>query len=229
MKRQRLKGVSIVEFSFAMLVMIPLLLGTIGFGLRLLQQIQIVQLARDAGRMYARGLDFSQPGNQTTLATVGADLGLRTNGTGNAVVVLTTVTYIDVGMCQAAGKSLDGAGNPINCPNYRKWAFSQRLTVGNASIRTSNLGSPLTTGPSPVTVNSTTGKISLSDQVNNPGDVANFSSGNPFVNLTTASLNGGTLTTLPSGQMLYVTEAAAIGFTMSPYDNGGMMYAFNVF
>ncbi|MGD0773587.1 MAG: TadE family protein [Candidatus Solibacter sp.] len=229
MKRNRLKGVAIVEFSFAMLVMIPLLLGTIGVGFRLLQQMQTIQLARDAGRMYARGLDFSQPGNQTTLATVGADLGLKTDGTGNAVVVLTTVTYIDVGMCQAAGKSLDGSGNPINCPNYKQWVFSQRLTIGNASIHTSNLGSPLTTGPSPVTVNPTTGKISISDQVNNTGDVANFSSGNPFVNMTGGGLNGGVLNTLPSGQMLYVTEAAAMGFTMPPFANGGLMYAFNVF
>ena len=229
MKCHRLKGVAIVEFSFAMLVMIPLLLGTIAFGLRLLQQIQTIQLARDAGRMYARGLDFSQPGNKTTLATVGADLGLQTDGTGKAVVVLTTVTYIDVGMCQAAGKLLDGAGNPINCPNYRQWVFSQRLTIGNAAIHTSNLGSPLTTGPSPVTVNSTTGKISLSDQVNNSGDVANFSSGNPFVNMTTAGLNGGTLNTLPSGQLLYVTESAAQGFSMAPFSRSGLMYAFNVF
>jgi hypothetical protein len=29
--------------------------------------------------------------------------------------------------------------------------------------------------------------------------------------------------------MLYVTEAAAQGFTMPPFANGGLMYAFNVF
>lgn len=220
MKLNKRKGVAIVEFSFSMLVMIPLLLGTIGFGLRLLQQMQTVQLARDSGRMYARpGMDMSLPGNQTILATVGADLGLKTDGTGKAVLILTTVKYIDKGMCPQH----DVNGNPINCPNYQSWVFAQRLTIGNTSIRTSNLGSPLTTGPSPVTVNPTTGMISVTDQINNPGDVANFASGNPFVSTP------GTLSTLPSGQVLYVTEVAAQGFAMLPFATGGMMYAFNVF
>jgi hypothetical protein len=220
MKPNKRKGVAIVEFSFSMLVMIPLLLGTIGFGLRLLQQMQTIQLARDAGRMYARpGMDLSLPGNQTILATVGADLGLKTDGTGKAVLILTTVTYIDKGMCPQH----DAGGNPINCPNYQHWVFTQRLTIGNSSIRTSNLGSPLTTGPSPVTVNPTTGMISVTDQINNTGDQAVFASGNPFVS------SPGTLNTLPSGQVLYVTEVAAQGFAMLPFATGGMMYAFNVF
>lgn len=223
MKHNRLKGVAIIEFSFAMLVLVPLLLGTIGFGLRLIQSMQAIQLARDAGHMYARGLEFWQPGNKTILATLGADLGLKTTNTGNAVLILTTVTYIDKGMCQSAGKALDAGGNPIDCPNYRQWVFTQRLKVGNTALRTSNLGSPLATGPDPVLVNGTTGKITLDDQVNNPGDVASFASGNPFVGV------GGALNTLPSGQMLYITEAAALGFTMPPFANGGMMYAFNVF
>jgi hypothetical protein len=224
MKRNRVKGVAIIEFTFVMLVLVPLLLGTIGFGLRLIQSMQVIQLARDSGRMYARGLDFSQAGNKTTLATLGADLGLKTDGTGNAVLILSTVTYIDKGMCQSAGKLLDINGNPINCPNYKSWVFTQRLVIGKASIHTSNLGGPLTTGPDPVIVDATTGNISLDDQVNNTGDVATFTSGNPFV-----AAGGATLTTMPSGQVLYVTEAAAIGFTMSPYAGGGVNYAFNVF
>src|ERR1022692_1854927 len=89
MKRNRSQGVAIIEFSFAMLLIVPLLLGTIGFGLRLTQQMQTIQLARDGGRMFARGLDFSQPGNKTILATVGSGVGLQTDGTGNAVVILT--------------------------------------------------------------------------------------------------------------------------------------------
>ncbi len=215
MKRNRLKGVAIVEFSFSMLVMIPLLLGTIGIGLRLLQQMQTVQLARDAGRMYARpGMDLTQPGNQTILATVGADLGLKTDGTGKAVVILTTVKYIDKGTCPQH----DASGNPINCPNYKSWVFVQRITIGNSSIRTSNLGSP--TG---VTIDPTTQMISTNDQITTTSDQANFASGNPFVSTP------GTLDTLPSGQVLYVTEVAAQGFAMPPFARGGLMYAFNVF
>ena len=224
MKRKSRRGVAIIEFGFILLVLIPLFLGATGFGMRLTQAVQTVQLARDASRMYARGLDFSQPGNQTTLAQLGSDVGLKTDGTGNAVVVLTTVTYIDKGMCQAAGHSLDAGGNPINCTNYKKWAFTQRLTIGNSSLHGSNLGSPLTTGPNPVTVNATTGRISVSDQVDNAGDVATFAQGVPFVDPTTGSWN-----TMPSGQVLYITEAAAKGFVLPPFNSGGTVYAFNIF
>ncbi|HTS65939.1 MAG TPA: TadE family protein [Candidatus Acidoferrales bacterium] len=224
MKRKKRQGVAIVEFSFAMVVMIPLFLGTVGLGLRLIQSLRVAQLSRDADRMYARGLDFSQPGNKTTLASLGADVGLKTDGTGTAVVILTLVTYIDKGMCQSAGYPTDASGNPIGCPNWKKWVFAQRLVIGNSSIRTSNLGSPLTTGPDPVTVDSTTGKISLDDQVNNSGDRANFASGNPFVDTSDGDLN-----TLPSGQVLYVTEVAVPGFSMPPFAGANTVYSYNVF
>ena len=178
MKRNKLKGVAIVEFSFAMLVMVPLLLGTIGFGLRLLQQMQTVQLARDAGRMYARpGMDLSRPGNQTILATVGADLGLKTDGTGKAVLILTTVTYIDKGMCPQH----DVSGNPINCPNYKSWVFHPAPYHRKLQHSHQQPRQPADHRPRPVTVNPTTGMISSTDQINNPGDVATFASGNPFV------------------------------------------------
>src|SRR5260370_29377990 len=116
MKPNKLKGVAIVEFSFSMLVMIPLLLGTIGFGLRLLQQMQTVQLARDSGRMYSRpGRDMSLPGNQSILATVVADLGLKTDATGKAVLIPTTVTYIYTRMWP----NHDVHANPITSPHYK--------------------------------------------------------------------------------------------------------------
>jgi hypothetical protein len=224
MRDKKRQGVAIIEFSFVMVVLVPLLLGTVGIGLRLVQALRTQQLARDSGRMYARDLDFSQPGNKTILATLGAEVGLQTDGTGNSVLVLTTVTYIDKGMCQLDGYALDGAGDPIGCPNWKSWAFAQRLIIGNSSIRTSNLGSPLVTGPNPVTVNSTTGKISIHDQVSNRGDQAVFAMGNPFVNTTSQELN-----TLPTGQVLYVTEVAVTGFRLPPFATGDVVYAYNVF
>jgi len=39
MKRKNLQGVAIIEFCFAMLIMVPLLLGTIGVGIQLIQQM----------------------------------------------------------------------------------------------------------------------------------------------------------------------------------------------
>lgn len=222
MSRKRLQGVSIIEFCFIAIVLVPLLLGTTGVGLNMLRSLQTVQLARDAGHMYARGADFSTTGNQTILATLGSAVGLSaTAGSGNAVVILSTVTYVDKGACASDGK-VDKNGNPSGCTNYGQWVFTQRLTVGNSSIRTSNFGSPVTTGPNPVTVGSN-GKISLDDQVTKSGDVATFTGINPYANVN------GTVSGLPSGQVIYIAEAAANGFAMRPYMPNPMMYSFDMF
>ena len=199
-----------------MLVIIPLLLGTIACGLQLVQSMQTIQLARDAGRMYARRLDFGQPGNQTILANLGADLGLHIDGTGNAVVILSTVKYMDRTICPTGLAA---------CGNYQQWVFAQRLTIGNKNYRTSGLGSPLTAGPGKVTMDAA-GNIADADQRNNSNDRAYFNAvGNPFVN----ALDTGVLKDLPSGQILYISEAASKGFTMAPYATGGTLYAYNVF
>src|SRR4051794_23481701 len=93
-------GVAIAEFSFVMLVLVPLLLGTVVIGVNMVRSLQTVQLARDAGHMYARGVDFSQIGNKTILATIGTGTGLSTTaGAGSSVVILSTITYVDKAMC----------------------------------------------------------------------------------------------------------------------------------
>jgi hypothetical protein len=205
------------------MVLVPLLLGTGAAGINMISTLQTIQLARDAGHMYARGLDFSQPGNQTILGNLGSTLGLSTTaGSGNAVVILSELTYVDKAACAAAG-AVDSNGNPSGCTNLGKWVFMQRLQIGNTSVRTSNIGSPLTSGPTGVTVNATTGKISLSDYVTKAGAVATFSSINPY-----SSVNG-TVTGLPSGQVLYVAEAAATAFSMPPFIGPHATYSYGLF
>jgi len=218
--RKKNRGVAIVEFSFALVVLIPLLLGTFAVGLNLIRSLATIQLARDAGHMYARGTDFSQPGNQTILATIGSNVGLSTTaGSGSAVVILSTVTYVDKALCASAGK-VDAQGNPSGCTNYQQWVFTQRITIGKSSIRSSIFGSP--TGS--VVVNSTTGKISLSDQVTNTGDVANFSVGiNPYANVN------GTVSGLPSGQVIYIAESASTGLNLAPYVPSGVVDSYTMF
>jgi hypothetical protein len=215
--------VASVEFAFIAMVLVPLLLGTGAVGINMILTLQTIQLARDAGHMYARGLDFSQPGNQTILANVGSTLGLSsTAGSGSAVVILSALTYVDDAACTAAG-AVDGNGNPKGCTNLGKWVFTQRLEIGNSSVRTSSVGSPLTSGPTGVTVNSTTGRISLSDYVTKAGAVATFSSINPY-----SSVNGN-VSGLPSGQVLYVAEAAATAFSMPPFIGPPATYSFGLF
>jgi len=225
MKRNKKRsGVAILEFSFGLLILVPLLIGTTATGLNLITVLSTVQLARDAGHMYARGTDFSQPGNKTILATIGSNVGLSaTAGQGSSVIILSTVTYVDKAMCAAAGK-VDGAGNPQGCTNYTKWVFTQRVTIGKSSIRTSSFGTPSTSGQGSVTVDSTTGKISLNDQVTGTGDVASFAVGiNPYANVS------GVVSGLPSGQVIYIAEAATTGMSLPPFAPGSVVYSYEMF
>lgn len=221
-KNQR--GVAIVEFSFVMLVLVPLLLGTVVIGVNMVRSLQTVQLARDAGHMYARGVDFSQIGNKTILATIGTGTGLSTTaGSGSSVVILSTLTYVDKAMCLSDGLAVDAGGNPIGCTNLTYWVFKQRLSIGNSSVHSSNFGSPVVGGTNGVTVDSTTGNISLDDQVKKTGARATFSGVNPY------TVVGTNVSGLPSGQVLFIAEASTLGFAMAPILPSALHYSFNMF
>jgi len=214
-----------MEFALSLLVLVPLLLGTGAIGINMIRSLATIQLGRDAGHMYARGVDFSDSGNKTILASLGNNIGLSaTAGQGKAVVILSALTYVDKNTC-AGGGAVDKNGNPSGCTNFGKWVFTQRLSVGNASIRTSNYGSPITSGPNPVIMDSH-GKIDITVYVKNSGAVANFSSANG-VNPYTVVNNQ--VSGLPSGQMIYLSEASGLGFGMPPFAGGSPTYSFAFF
>ncbi|HUI78431.1 MAG TPA: hypothetical protein VLY24_10950 [Bryobacteraceae bacterium] len=223
MNRPRTRGVSYIEFALSLMVLVPLLLGTGVIGVNMIRTLQTVQLARDAGHMYARGVDFSQLGNQTILVNLGSSLGLSaTAGQGTAVVILSEMTYVDDNTCAAAGAATAGVHN-ANCTNFGYWVFEQRVELGNSAIRTSNYGSPITSGPNGVTVDPTTGMISMSDYVKKSGARATFSGVNPYSNVN------GTVQGLPSGQSLYLAEAGSTGFNMPPFVSNAVAYSFGFF
>jgi hypothetical protein len=210
------KGASMIEFAFITFTLVPLLIGAGVIGVNLIRTLQTEQLARDAGHMFARGVDFSAVGNQQILANIGSSLSMTaTAGSGSAVVILSALTYVDNNAC-ATGGAVDRNGNPSGCNNLGKWVFTQRLTVGNSGIRSSNMGAP-----HGVTVNSD-GTIDPSAYVTNSGAVAQFNSINPYSNVA------GTVSGLPSGQVLYIAEAAAYGYSLPPYGVGST-YAFGLF
>jgi Flp pilus assembly protein TadG len=218
-----MRGGAAIEFAFVLLVLLPLLLGTGAVGVNMVRTLQTVQLARDAGHMYARGLDFSQTGNQTILLSVGSSVGLTTNTTtSNALVILSALTYVDDAACTAAGAATGGVHNS-SCTNYGKWVFTQRLEIGNTSLRTSAMGSPLTSGPTGVTVNSTTGKISVSDYCTKAGAVATFNSINPYSDVNNV------VSGLPSGQVLYIAEAGTTAWKVPPFVGNASTYSFGLF
>lgn len=211
MKHTLRRGVAYIELAFLLTVFIPLMLGVISCGLNMHLQLQTVQLARDAGHMFARYIDFTLLGNQQVLAAVSGTLGLSTTaGSGNAVVILSTVRYVDVSACQQAGK-VDSHGNPLGCTNYQQWVFSKRLVIGNNTMRTSNLGTPSSS------IVGSDGSISITNQVTATSDVATITGINPW--------NSTSSTGLPNGQVVYVAEASAKGFHMPPFSSGTNTYA----
>jgi hypothetical protein len=223
MKRRRIHGVSSVEFAFSMLVLAPLLLGTGVIGVNMIRTIETIQLARDAAHMYARGVDFGQPGNKTLLVTLGSQLGLTNSSlTSTSVVILSGLVYIDKAACATVG-AVDSSGNPNGCTNYTKWVFAQRLILGNPSIRSSNYGSPLTSGPTGVTVDPSTGRIAPQEYTMRAGAIASFSSINPY------AIVDGVAQGLPSGQVLYLAEASATGMNMAPFVSNAATYSFCLF
>ena len=216
MQRKNESGASVIEFTFIMLTLIPILLGVGTIGVNLVRTLETEQLARDAGHMYARNVDFSASGNQEILANIGSSVNLSANsGSGNAVVILSTLTYVDDATCVKGG-AVDILGNPQGCTNLGKWVFTKRLTIGNSTVRSSAIGTP-----SGVTINSD-GSIAASDYVTKSGAVATFGSINPYTNV------GGTASGLPSGQYLYIAEASASEYTLAPY-TAGATYAFGLF
>jgi hypothetical protein len=226
MKRQATRGVSTIEFALSLMVLVPLILGTGAIGINLIRTLQTVQMARDAGHMFARRVDFSQPGNQQILADLGTGMGLSaTSGQGKAVVILTGLTYVDGSTC-TAGNIANNNGNAPTCTNLGQWVFIQRLEIGNTALRTSNFGSPLTSGPTGVTLDSY-GKISIGQYTSRAGAVANFSSANGINPYSVSA--GGAVSGLPSGQVLYLAEAAAQGFGMPPFVAGAPTYSFAFF
>jgi len=233
MKRSRLRGSSYIEFAFCVLLLVPLLLGATGIGMNLLLAYQASQVARDAGHMYARQTNnFALSGSQTILATLGSGIGLTATsgvcgsaGAGKAVLVFTTLTYIDDNACVLGGYTTNGTTHNSSCKNFDKWVFCQRIVVGDTNLMATNYGSPVTSGNgngNPLVSINSSGNISSTTQLTNPNDVATFNAINPY---SSAGSGSG----LPSGQFIYIAEVAARGFTMPPFQKNPIQYAYNMF
>src|SRR5262249_54344879 len=149
-------------------------------------------------------VDFTNSNNMNLLSRIGAGLGLKNTVTtsGDALVVMSALTYVDQTTCDAAK-----AANPGNgCSNSGKWVFTQRQTLGNTNLATSQYGNPRpwsSTDLQGVTFDSQ-GNISSDQYTDRNGALATFSSANginPYSNVN------GVISGLPSGARLYVAEA----------------------
>lgn len=158
------KGNSLIEFALVGMVLVPLFLGTTNIGLNLGRAVQVQQLARDAGHMYVRQVDFSRPGNRKLMVRLGQNLGLQETG-GKGVVILSTIQFIGDEQCDAAGLS-------ANCPNKGQAVIVNRIVIGDSALKASEFGTP-----NPALINAQ-GNLQPSDYLSDSTAIAtNFTPG----------------------------------------------------
>ena len=126
------RGSVMIELALAMSVAFPLLLGVGAIGIRLGRTLQATQLTRDVAHMYAWGTDFSLAGTQAIARTLSQDFNLTS--TGESVLLFSTVYVVQQIDCTAAGLH--------TCPNLNLAVFTQRVALGNTTLRTSKFGTP---------------------------------------------------------------------------------------
>jgi Flp pilus assembly protein TadG len=130
------QGNAAIEFGLSMIVLIPILFGTIAFGINLGNILQGTQIVRDVAHMYAEGIDFSQTSNQNIAVQLVQGLGGMTVNGGNGVLILSQIQEIYAADCTAGGYTSG------QCTNLGDRVFINRVVIGNSSLRTSNYGTP---------------------------------------------------------------------------------------
>jgi len=133
--KHRQSGNELVEFCMVTLMLLPMLFGTFTVGMNLSRSIQVSQVSRDAGHLYARAVDFSDTANKQLIVRLAQGLPITVDG-GQGVVILSTITHIGDAQCAAAG--LVGAA----CTNRDLDVFTHRIVIGNQSARSSAFGTP---------------------------------------------------------------------------------------
>jgi len=133
LRRRLQRGNTIVEFALVSVFLIPLLLGTVNVGMNLSRSIQATQVSRDAGHMYARNVDFTDPANQNIIVRIALGLNM-TRTSGNGKVTLSRIMYIGQDECDAGGLTQQ------QCINYNYPVFTQQIIFGNSSLGGSNFG-----------------------------------------------------------------------------------------
>ena len=180
-----------IEFTLVLsLVMMPLLLGTMVIGFNLVRLLQVNQLNRDAGHMFARGVDFSTgtgAANRSILTALAPRLSDSTDQ-GTGLVILSSVQFIGPTMC-------------TNCANLNHAVFTGQTAIGNAALGSSVLG----TVPPASLAAGDTGKVKdpYNDTAARADGIANLLpriGGNPV---------------LTDGQLAFVSETC---FTSTDFD-----------
>lgn len=118
------RGNSVIEFALVLPLMVLMLTGTVTAALVFERQMTVVQLSRNAGNMFARGVDFTKTTNQEVLLKAASGIGMTT-GSGSGVIYLSRLV-----------KAADGTANA------GKLVIAERYVIGDTSISKSKIGTP---------------------------------------------------------------------------------------
>jgi hypothetical protein len=125
------RGSVLVEAALSIgLVFVPMALGVTVVGMNLIRIVQVNQINRDAGHMFARGVDFT--GDANGLVTRGIVFQMAAplkTSTGTGVLILSLVEYVN-----------STTTCPSPCNNSGHVVFIQQIVIGNSNLRASSFG-----------------------------------------------------------------------------------------
>lgn len=202
-RRSRQSGNSLIEFALGFALLLPLYVWMLVYGLDLKRLMEVGQVSRDAGHMYARGVDFSLPGNKDVLVRLAAGMNMTRTG-GSGVVILSRVLKVGAQECTEGGIAV------ASCTNLGHTVFTQRIVIGNASLHPSKIGTP------PAGLLQSDGSIT---------------SANYLTRTDARSANFSSILNLADGEIAYVSEAWFDSPVKNfPTDNSrGPLYARTIF
>jgi hypothetical protein len=109
--------------------------GVVGLGIMMGRCVQAVTVARDVAHMYSDGVDFTQTANQNIVINqLAQGTGITAAG-GNGVIIFSKISTVYQSDCDAAGFT-------ATCTNKNLPVFTQRITLGLATMRASLFGAP---------------------------------------------------------------------------------------
>ncbi len=193
-RRRRRRGSELIEFALVSCLLFPMMFGTFTVGMNLGRSLQVTQVSRDAGHLYARAVDFSEPANKDMIVRLAQGLNITRTG-GNGVVILSTITHIGQAQCDAANLS---AGQ---CKNLNQDVFINRIVIGNPGARTSSFGTP------------------ASSLVDSRGNVSDY-----LTEQNARASNFTRVLTLSAGEVAYVSEVyvPSPDYAMPGHQNTGV-------
>ena len=119
------RGQSVIEFALVLPLLVMMLTGTVTTALVFERQLTVVQLSRNAGNMFARGVDFTKTANQLVLLKAATSLSMTT-GSGKGVIYFSKLI-----------KAGDGTANA------GKLVIAERYVMGDTSVSESRIGTPI--------------------------------------------------------------------------------------